>query len=163
MLLLCTQRIGRPASANSRSQNTRARYPRSSPRRSTSMIAESGSFVRVKITASAYGDRRPAQLAVESAGLLQRLHVLNAQAALAREVLIGHAPLGIGTRELLGAALDRPLRRRRRQHARELRTVDAIGALVRLPAARRERRGRAGDLGDDLGDLADHVVLCGGA
>src|SRR5215211_5144097 len=120
MLLPCTQRIGRPASANSRSQKTRARYPRSSPRHSTSMIAASGSFVRVKSTASAYGDRRPAQLAVEPAGLLQRLHALDAQATRAREVLVGHAPLGVGARELLGAALDRPLRRGRREHAREL-------------------------------------------
>src|SRR5690348_9112563 len=99
------------------------------------MIVASGSLVRLKITASAYGDRSPAQLAVEPAGLLQRLHALDAQAALAREVLVGHAPLGIGARELLGAALDRPPRRGRRQDARELGAVDAIRALVGLAGA----------------------------
>src|SRR3954470_18232577 len=127
MLLLCTQRIGRPAAANARSQNTRARYPRSSPRRSTSMIAASGSFVRVKTTASAHGDGSPAQRVVEPAVLLQALHALDAKAARAREVLVGHAPFGVGARELLGATLDRPLRRGCREHTRELGAVHAIG------------------------------------
>src|SRR5437660_3011720 len=44
-LLICTKRVSRPASPNSRSQNTRAKKPRSSSRLSSSMITAPASGV----------------------------------------------------------------------------------------------------------------------
>ena len=51
--------------------NTRAKYPRSSPLRSTSMGVAPGSRVGVNIIASPRRDGRPAELVVEPAGPLQ--------------------------------------------------------------------------------------------
>src|SRR5215212_1585096 len=99
MVLLCTIRIGRPSSANSRSQNVRARNPRSSAWRSTSITKASGSPVGMKIilptlatvgdrARSSRADRHPeAELFVQPPRLLQVADTLDPQVSRARELL----------------------------------------------------------------------------
>src|SRR5512142_3034779 len=62
-----TNRVGRPCAANSRSQNARAKNPRSSPCRSRSTTNAPGSSVSLKIIAGIPQSREPLEAPLQRA------------------------------------------------------------------------------------------------
>ena len=169
IVLLCTMRIGAPCSANSRSQKVRARNPRSSSWRSTSIRNAPASRAGLKITAPAALIGAAAHQPARSTGrrqrsssssrprLLELADPVDPQVAAAGELIEGEAV----------ARRRRAAARRRDARSTGARTAAAPGrsssnrpdrSVVR-PAAGRERCARPGhDLLDDLGQVADAVV-----
>src|SRR5512134_1711277 len=128
-----------PCSTNSSSAYVRAKKPRSSSCRSTSITVAGARWVVVKIIGPALpaqdrgagsGDRvrrDPAQRVVHLSGLLELPHALEAQVPAAGELLEGQRVLGVCARELLDAIADRPRGPEVRQHPCDLRAVHLVG------------------------------------
>src|SRR5262245_5754704 len=135
-------RIGSPCSANSVSQNVRARKPRSSALGSTSIRNAPSSEVGVKINAGApwHPARRrsrdtrrnaPAEALIEPASPLKLPDAVDPEVSAAGEPVEGQPLALVCLAELLHTPADRPDRLGGRQGRRDLGAVDLIRALVR--------------------------------
>src|SRR6266436_296821 len=154
-LLICTKRVSRPASANSRSQNRRAKKPRSSSRLSSSMTTA---------PASGVGTNRIGP----SSGLALRLpgHPVEAMTQgaqphelLAIEIAGRETVRAVPCQELLHAGGERVFEPEIRQQSAELGEIDAIVARILADLAGVDDMGPRHQALDDRGDVAHLIIL----
>src|SRR6516225_4346226 len=154
-LLICTKRVSRPASANSRSQKKRAKKPRSSSRLSSSITKAPGSGVGTKrIGPSRCLSRRLGHQPVETMAQGAQSHE-----PIAVEVLSRKPVRAIVRQQLFHAGGECVFQPKIGQQAAKLGEIDAIVARVLADLAGIDNVGARHQALDDRGNVADSVIL----
>src|SRR5271166_263452 len=154
-LLICTKRVSRPAAANSRSQKTRAKKPRSSSRLSSSMT---------KAPSSGVGTNRIGPSGRLSLGLAGHPVEAMAQGAqpdelVAVEVSCRKAVRPVSLEQLLHAGGERVFETEIGQQRSQLGEIDAVVARVLADLAGVDDAGSRHQALDDRSDVADLIIL----
>src|SRR3984893_194622 len=154
-LLICTKRVSRPASANSRSQKTRAKKPRSSSRLSSSMTAAPASGVGTnRMGPSGCLSLRLPRPPVEAMTQGAQPHELLAIEIAGRETM-----RTVPCQQLLHAGGERVFEPEIRQQPAELGEIDAVVARVLADLAGVDDVGSRHEALDDRGDVAHLIIL----
>src|SRR6266436_5616380 len=153
-LLICTKRVSRLASANSRSQNTRAKKPRSSARLSSSMTTAPASGVGSnRMGTSGRLSLRLPRHPVEAMTQGAQPHEL-----LAIEIAGRETARAVPCQQLFHAGGERVFEPEIRQQSAELGEIDAIVARVLADLAGVDAVGSRHQALDDRGDVA-HLII----
>src|ERR1700730_13676041 len=154
-LLICTKRVSRPASANSRSQKTRAKKPRSSSRLSSSMTTAPASGVGTnRIGPSGRFSVRLPRHPVQAVTQGTQPHELLAVEIAGRETM-----RAVPCQQLLHAGGERVFEAEIGQQSAELGEIDAVVARVLPDLAGVDDVGARHQPLDDRGDVAHLVIL----
>src|SRR5438132_2736251 len=154
-LLICTKRVSRPASANSRSQNTRAKKPRSSPRLSSSTTTAPERGVGTNRMAPSGGlSLRLARHPVEAMTQGAQPHELLAVEIAGRETM-----RAVPCQQLLHAGGEGVFEPEIRQQPAELGEIDAVVARVLADLAGVDDAGSRHQSLDDRSDVAHLIIL----
>src|SRR6266404_3190123 len=154
-LLICTKRVSRPASANSRSQNTRAKKPRSSARLSSSMTTAPASGVGSnRMGTSGRLSLRLPRHPVEAMTQGAQPHELLAIEIAGRETV-----RAVPCQQLLHAGGERVFELKIRQQPAELGEIDAVVARVLADLAGVDDAGSGHESLDDRRDVAHPIIL----
>src|SRR5437870_3285719 len=154
-LLICTKRVSSPASVNSRSQNTRAKKPRSSSRLSSSMTTAPASGVGTNRMAPSGGLsprllRHPVQAMTQGA----QPHELLAVEIAGRETV-----RAVPRQQLFHAGGEGVFESKIGQQSAELAEIDAVVARVLADLAGVDDVGARHEALDDRGDVAHLIIL----
>src|SRR6516164_7025044 len=154
-LLICTKRVSRPATANSRSQNARAKKPRSSSRLSSSMTkAPSSGVGRNRIGPSGRPSLRlsghPVEAMAQSA---------QPDKPVAVEITSRETVRAVSRQELLHAGGERVFEPEVGQELFKPGEVDAVIARVFADLASVDNAGPRHQALDDRGDVAHLIIL----
>src|SRR5215467_2226942 len=163
-----------PRASNSRWQNARSKNPRSSVRRSRSMMKAPLSLVSLKITSHLQSALSPdavicnplvgcartvPQVLRQEAGRHQGLDMADALVTRALKLLECELRFAIGRAQLLGAAADVPLRFEGGQQARDLVEADAIGAGIGAGVCGEFESAAGHHVGHNGRNVADAIVV----
>src|SRR6516165_3937089 len=154
-LLICTKRVSRPATANSRSQNARAKKPRSSSRLSSSMTkAPSSGVGRNRIGPSGRPSLRlsghPVEAMAQSA---------QPDKPVAVEITSRETVRAVSRQELLHAGGERVFEPEVGQELSKPGEIDAVVARVLADLAGVDDAGPRHQALDDRGNVAHPIIL----
>src|SRR6266446_2298419 len=149
-LLICTKWVSRPASPNSRSQNTRAKKPRSSSSMTTAPASGVGTN---RIGPSGGLSLRLPRHPVEAMTQRAQPHELLAVEIAGRETVCA-----VPCQELLHAGGERVFEPEIRQQSAELGEIDTVVARILADLAGVDAVGSRHQALDDRGDVA-HLII----